>query len=99
MRAAVRTAVAGTILFLLLVQPFSYAEEQEEIRILTGELSRYGRGAVVVDQQRIPLCDDYEVLDTLEKQITIEGLIATETVTVAVKNDCAFMVKAEKIRR
>ena len=99
MRVAVRTAVAGTTLFLLLVQPFSYAEEQEEVRILTGELSRYGKGTVVVDQEKIPLCDDYEVLDTLEKQISIDGLIATETVTVAIKNDCAFMVKAEKIRR
>ena len=94
-----RIAVAGIILSLLLLQPVTHAEQQEEIRIVTGELSRYGYRAVVVDDEKIPLCDDYEVLDTLEKPIRIDGLIATEIVTVAIKNDCAFMVKAEKIRR
>ena len=94
-----RIAVVGTILFLLLLQPGSYAEEQEQIRIITGELTRYGQGAVVVDREKVLLCDDYEVLDTREKPISIDGLIATGIVTVAIKNDCAFMVKAEKIRR
>jgi hypothetical protein len=94
-----RLTVVGTILFLLLLQPASYAEEQEQIRIVTGELSGYGSRFVVVDHEKIPLCDEYEVLDTLDKQISIDGLIATEIVTVAIKNDCAFMVKAEKIRR
>ena len=94
-----RIVVVGTLLFLLLLQAGSYAEEQEEIRIVTGELSGYGSRVVVVDHEKIPLCDDYEVLDTLEKPISIDGLIATEIVTVAIKNDCAFMVKAEKIRR
>ena len=94
-----RIVVAGTFLFLLLLQAGSYAEEQEEIRIVTGELTGYGSGAVVVDHEKINLCDEYEVLDTLDKAITIDGLVATETVTVAIKNDCAFMVKADKIRR
>jgi|GEM_PF-2210063 len=94
-----RLAVAGTIFALLLVQPLSHAEEQEQIRVITGELSTYGYQAVVVDGEKIDLCDEYEVLDTLDKTITIDGLIATEIVTVAVKNECAFMVKAEKIRR
>ena len=94
-----RLAVAGTILALLLVQSLSHAEEQEQVRVLTGELSTYGYRAVVVDGEEIDLCDEYEVLDTLDRTITIEGLIATETVTVAVKNECAFMVKAEKVRR
>ena len=94
-----RIAVAGTILFLLLLQPLTHAEQQEEIRFITGELSRYGHRAVVVGKEKIALCDDYEVLDTLEKPISIDGLIATEIVTVAIKYDCAFMVKAEKIRR
>ena len=80
-----RLAVAGTILALLLVQSLSHAEEQEEIRVITGELSAYGVRAVVVDGEKIDLCDEYEVLDTLDKTITIEGLIATEIVTVTVR--------------
>ena len=94
-----RVLIAAAILFLLLPQAGSYAQEQEEIRIVTGKLTGYGSRAVVVDREKIPLCDEYEVLDTLEKVISIEGLVATEIVTVAIKNDCAFMVKAEKIRR
>jgi len=94
-----RLAVAGTILALLLVQSLSHAEEQEQIRVLTGELSTYGVQAVVVDGEKIDLCDDYEVLDTLDKAITLEGLIATEIVTVTVRKSCAIQVKAEKIRR
>ena len=92
-----KIAVAGTILFLLLLQPLTHAQEQ--IWFKTGELTKYGEGAVVVDQEKFWLCDDYEVLDTLEKRISIDGLVATETVTVAIKNNCAFMLKAEKIRR
>jgi len=94
-----RLAVAGTILALVLLQPLLHAEEQEQIRVITGELSTYGYQAVVVDGEKIDLCDEYEVLDTLDKTITIEGLVATEIVTVAIKNECAFMVKVEKIRR
>jgi hypothetical protein len=94
-----RTVVATLILFLLLLQPASYAEEQEEIRIITGKLTGYGNRVVFVDHEKVELCDEYEVLDTLDKPILIDGLIATETVTVAIKNDCAFVVKAEKIRR
>jgi hypothetical protein len=94
-----KIAVAGTILFFLLLQPPAHAEEQEEIIVITGELSSYSDEAVVVNEEKFWLCDDYEVLDTLEKRISIDGLVATETVTVAIKNNCAFVVKAEKIRR
>ena len=94
-----RLAVAGTILALLLVPSLSHAEEQEPILVLTGKLSGYGVRAVVVDGEKIDLCDDYEVLDTLDKTITIDGLIATEIVTVTVRKSCAIQVKAEKIRR
>ena len=93
-----RFAVAGTILALLLFGSLSYAEE-EQIRIVTGKLSTYGFQAVVVDGEKIELCDEYEVLDTLDKTITIDGLVATEIVTVTVKKSCAIQVKAEKIRR
>ena len=93
-----RLAVAGTALALLLLQSFAHAEE-EQIRVLTGELSTYGVQAVVVDGERIDLCDEYEVLDTLDKTITIDGLIATEIVTVTIRKSCAIQVKAEKIRR
>lgn len=94
-----RLAVAGTVLALLLFQSFSHAEEQEQIRVVTGELSSYGHLAVVVDGEKIELCDEYEVLDTLDKTITIDGLVATEIVTVTVRKSCAIQVKAEKIRR
>jgi hypothetical protein len=94
-----RLAVAGTVLALLLVQSFAHAEEEEQIIVLTGKLSAYGAGAVVVDGEKIDLCDEYEVLDTLDKAITIDGLVATEIVTVTVRNSCAIQVKAEKIRR
>ena len=93
-----RFAVAGTILALLLFGSLSYAEE-EQIRIVTGKLSTYGFQAVVVDGEKIELCDEYEVLDTLDKTITIDGLVATEIVTVTVRKSCAIQVKAEKIRR
>jgi hypothetical protein len=94
-----RLAVAGTVLALLLLQSFAHAEEEEQIRVLTGELSTYGVQSVVVDGERIDLCDEYEVLDTLDKTITIDGLIATEIVTVTIRKSCAIQVKAEKIRR
>ena len=95
-----RLAVAGTVLALLLVPPLSHAEEEEEqIRVLTGDLSAYGVRAVVVDGEKIDLCDEYEVLDTLDKTISIDGLIATEIVTVTIRKSCAIQVKAEKIRR
>ena len=94
-----RFAIAGTVLALLLLQSFAYAEEEEQIRVITGELSTYGVQSVVVDGERIDLCDEYEVLDTLDKTITIEGLIATEIVTVTIRKSCAIQVKAEKIRR
>lgn len=93
-----RLAVAGTILALLLVQSLSHAEE-EQIRVITGDLSAYGVRAVVVDGEEIDLCDEYEVLDTLDKAITIEGLIATDIVTVTILKSCAIQVKVEKIRR
>jgi len=93
-----RLAVAGTVLTLLLLQSFAQAEE-EKIRVLTGELSTYGVQSVVVDGEEIDLCDEYEVLDTLDKTITIDGLIATEIVTVTIRKSCAIQVKAEKIRR
>jgi hypothetical protein len=93
-----RLAVAGTVLALLLLQSFADAEE-EQIRVLTGELSTYGVQAVVVDGEKIDLCDEYEVLDTLDKTITLDGLIATEIVTVTIRKSCAIQVKAEKIRR
>ena len=93
-----RLAVAGTALALLLLQSFAHAEE-EQIRVLTGDLSAYSVRAVVVDGEKIDLCDEYEVLDTLDKAITIEGLIATDIVTVTIRKSCAIQVKAEKIRR
>ena len=93
-----RTVFALTILGLLVLQPLAHAEE-EQIRTVTGELSKYGYQAVVVDGEEIELCDDYQVLDTLDKTITIDGLIATEIVTVTIRKSCAIQVKAEKIRR
>ena len=94
-----RLAVAGTILAFLLLPPLSHAEEQEQIRVVTGELSSYGYQAVVVDGEKIELCDEYEVLDTLDKTIMIDGLIATDIVTVTIRKSCAIQVKAEQIRR
>ena len=91
--------ITVTILFVLLLHPLVYAQDQEPLRFVTGELSGYGYGAVVVDGERIELCDDYEVLDTLDKPIRIDGLVATEIVTVTVRKECAIQVKAEKIRR
>lgn len=94
-----RITVTVTILFVLLLHPLVYAQEQEPLKFITGELSAYGSGAVVVDGERIELCDDCEVLDTLEKPIRIDGLVATEIVTVTVRKACAIQVKAEKVRR
>lgn len=94
-----RIPVVATTLFLLLLQPLLYAQEAEPLKVITGELSGYGHGAVVVDGEVIELCDDFEVLDTLDKPIRIDGLVATEIVTVTVRKACAIQVKAEKVRR
>ena len=93
----------GIVLFLvfltLILLAFPSHAEEEQIRVITGKLSDYGMQAVVVDGEKIDLCDEYEGLDTLDKAITIEGLVATDIVTVTIRKSCAIQIKAEKIRR
>jgi len=74
----------------------SYAQEENAI---TGTLSGYGKNHVVVDGKRIELCRNYRVYDDLDEEISMDGLVATETVMVVFKGDCAATVKALLVRR
>jgi hypothetical protein len=94
-----RIVLVVTTVALLLLAPIALAEEPTQIRLVTGKLTAYGFASVEVEGEKIDLCDEYEVLDTLEKAIMIEGLVATDIVTVTIRKSCAIQIKAEKIRR
>lgn len=90
--------IVGAALSFGLLLPSTHAQEKD-VQIVTGRLSDYGGHAVVVDGDKIELCEDAEVLDCLGRRISLDGLIATETVQVTLKNACAVEVKALRIRR
>ena len=54
--------IMGAALSFGLFLPTSHAQE-EDVLIITGRLSGYGEHAVVVDGDKIELCEDAEVLD------------------------------------
>jgi hypothetical protein len=90
--------MVATVLSLSLFLPEPQAEE-EEILVISGRLTGYDTGSVVVDGERIELCEKARVLDPRDKQILTDGLVATETVEVTLKSGCAIEVKALEIKR
>ena len=90
------TTVAVLSLCLFLSQPHAL---EEEIVVISGKLTGYDTRSVFVDGQKIDLCEKARVLDPADMQILTDGLVATETVEVFLKNDCATQIKALEIRR
>ena len=90
--------IVGAALGLGLLLHSSHAQEQGVLTV-TGRLSGYGMHMVIVDGDKIELCEDYEVLDCLDRQISLDGLIATETVQVTLTEACAVAVKAMRVRK
>ena len=65
-------------------------------------MSQYGvapeaLAKIAVDERNSALKNPKAVFR--DKPITIDGLIATEIVTVTIRKSCAIQVKADKIRR
>ena len=89
------TATALSLCFFL-SEP--YAREEEPV-VISGKLTGYDARSVVVNGETIALCENAQVLDSTEKQILTDGLVATETVKVIIVDSCAMEVKATEIRR
>jgi hypothetical protein len=90
--------MTATTLSLCLFLSEPYAGE-DEIVVVSGRLTGYDAKSVAVDGEDIALCENARVLDPAEKEILTDGLVATETVKVIIKNGCAIEVKATEIRR
>jgi hypothetical protein len=90
--------VIGGVLSLCLLVPLSHAQE-EEIIVISGRLTGYDTRSVFVDGEQMQLCENGRVLDPTGMRILNEGLVATETVEVVLKNGCATEVRALEIRR
>lgn len=81
---------------LLLSQPRA---EEEQTVLLSGKLTGYDTRSVTVDGEHIDLCDNVQVLDSEDRPILTDGLVATETVAVVLTKGCAIEVKALEIRK
>jgi hypothetical protein len=93
-----RTVFMGTALIVCCIVAPSHAQEEKPV-VITGKLVGYGKSSIVVEGEQIDLCEEAEVLDPLERQIHTDGLVATETVSVVIRDGCAIEVKALEIRR
>ena len=89
------TATTLSLCFLL-SEPC--AREEEPV-VISGRLTGYDASFVVVDGEKVELCENARVLDPAEMDILTDGLVATETVKVIIINGCAMEVKAMEIRR
>ncbi|NOZ24889.1 MAG: hypothetical protein GXO94_02200 [Nitrospirae bacterium] len=89
--------IMTTVAFLVLLTGLAPVRGEEAV---TGTLSGYGKNFVVVDGEKIDLCEDYRILDSAdaEEDTGLDGLIAVETVTVTLENGCATEVKAIVVR-
>jgi hypothetical protein len=83
-------------LCILLSQPDA---REEETVVISGRLTGYDTHSVFVNGEHINLCDKGQVLDPADMRITTDGLVATETVEVILRNGCAIQVKALEVRR
>ena len=76
----------------------SHAQEEKPV-VITGKLFGYGKSSIVVNGEQIDLCEEAQVLDPADKLIRMDGLVATETVSVIIRDGCAIEVKALEIRK
>jgi hypothetical protein len=93
-----RTLFTGTALSVCCLLAPSHAQEEKPV-VVTGKLVGYGKSSIVVEGEQIDLCEEAQVLDPAERQIHIDGLVATETVSVIIRDGCAIEVKALEIRK
>lgn len=89
------TATALSFCFL----PYELCAREEAPVVISGKLTGYDAGSVVVDGEKVELCENARVLDSAERDILTDGLVATETVKVIIIDGCAIEVKAMEIRR
>ncbi len=99
-----RKTVIGAILIMVmgLCASFSFAaEEKEKVEVITGKLTSYGKDFVQVEGDKTLLCKDCQVIEMSGNPITMEGLVATDTVEVTIntKEDCATVVKGLILRQ
>ena len=87
-----------TLFFTLFVIPQAKAQDRE-VTLRFGSLEKYTQSYIVVDGNRISLCKNVVILDNNEHPIPIDGLVATETVKVKIKEGCAFEIQALIIRQ
>ena len=95
-----RKTLITAFLILGILSSFSYAQEEEKVKIITGKLTEYGKNFVAVNGKKLMLCPNYMIVEESGAQITLEGLIATEAVmaTVNIKKACATEVKVLQVR-
>jgi hypothetical protein len=92
------TLITGTA--LIVCCPFTCLHAQEEKPVvITGKLFGYGKSSVVVNGEEIDLCEEAQVLDPGDRPISTEGLVATETVSVIIRDGCTIEIKALEIRK
>jgi len=92
------TLITGTALIVCGLLTPLHAEEEEPL-VITGKLSAYAKSSIVVDGEPIDLCEEAQVLDPKGMQIRIDGLVATETVSVIIRDGCAIEVRALEMRK
>ena len=93
-----KTLLTATALSVCCLLAPSHGQEEKPV-VVTGKLVGYGKSSIVVVGEQIDLCEEAKVLDPGERQIQMDGLVATETVSVIIRDGCAIEVKALEIRR
>jgi len=93
-----KTLLTGTALSLCCLLAPSHAQEEKPV-VITGKLFGYGKSSIVVNGEQIDLCEEAQVLDPRDRLISIDGLVATQTVSVTIRDGCAIEVKALEIRK
>jgi hypothetical protein len=88
----------GAALSLSCLLTPSHAQEDKPV-VIAGKLDGYGKSSIVVEGEQIDLCEEAQVLDPADRLIRLDGLVATETVSVIIRDGCANQVKALEIRK
>lgn len=96
--SSAKTLFVGMALGLCCFLAPSHAQEEKPV-VITGKLFGYGKSSIVVNDERIDLCEEAQVLDPRDRLISIDGLVATETVSVTIRDGCAIEIKALEIRK
>ena len=103
-----KVAVWTALLSICLVFPtvakektaeFSEIHLGENMKVMQGRLSGYGKSFIVVHGHRLGLCENYQILDQLDHPISLSGLSTTEVVQVTVIDSCAAEVRVLQVRK